>query len=431
MTASGVSMLILFGVFIVAMLLEVPVAYSCILACAAYIAYAGTTSQTMIVQAIYGTADNFSLLAVPFFMIAGELMATGGIARRLINFAETLVGNKTGGFGAVVILACMVFAAISGSGTATAAAIGGICIPLMREHGYKPEHSAATVACAGALGPIIPPSTFFIIYGVIAGVSVTKLFVGGLIPGLTVTAALLLVNYLQCKREGYPVPDKKYTLSEIWREFRKAFFALLSPIVVLGCIYGGVCTPTEAAVVSVFYSIIIGCFVYRELNFRKVFEAFAKGSMTSAAIMIIMGPASALGKMLSVARVPQVIADGLMSISSSKVLFMLLVNVILIIAGMLMEGCAILTIMTPLLVPIAQAYGVDLLHLGIVMSVNLSLGLFTPPFGLNLFITSRIADVRFSSTFKHLLPLVIGTFAALLIIMYVPQLSTWLPSIMK
>ena len=286
------------------------------------------------------------------------------------------------------------------------------------------------MACAGALGPIIPPSTFFILYGVMASVSVSKLFMGGILPGLLVTLCLAIANYFMCKKAAYPLPDSKYTGREIWTAFKDAFWALMAPAVVLGGIYGGVFTPTEAAVISVVYSIVVGLFVYRELKPRDVFLSFVKGGMTSAAIMVIMEPANALGKMLAVARIPQIIADGLMNISSSPVLFLLL-NVILILAGMLMEGCTILTIMTPLLVPIARAYGIDLLHLGIIISVNLSLGLFTPPFGLNLFITSKIANCKFNKTFRPLLSLAIATFVALLVIMYVPALSTWLPKVLS
>lgn len=423
--------LCLFGVFIVTAVIGVPIAYTLILAGTVFIGITGITRDTMITQTMFATADNFPLLAVPFFMVAGELMAQGGIARRLVDWAMALVGSRKGGLGAIAILACMIFGAISGSGTATAAAIGGILIPIMKENSYKPEHTASIVALGGALGPIIPPSVFYILYGVIATVSVSKLFIGALIPSLIVVLSLLIVNYFQCVHEDYPTFSRKYSWREKLIVTKNSFWALLAPIVVLGGIYGGIFTPTEAAVISVTYSILVSMFIYKELDLKGVLNTFIKGLSTASAILIIMGPATLFGKMLAVARIPQGLTDALMTISENVLVFLLLTNIMLLIAGMLLEGVAILTIFSPLLVPVAQAYGVDLLHFGVIIGINLSVGLCTPPFGLNLFITSKIAGISFTNTFRHLFPLIIGTIVALGIISAFPELSLWLPRLME
>ena len=426
----GMMCLILFGLFIVCLLMNVPIAFSLLIACTVFILQTGLTSIDMVTQTMFATVDNFPLLAVPFFILSGELMSSGGIAVRLIDFAKTLVGHKTGGLGAIAILGCMIFAAISGSGTATAAAIGGIMIPIMIENKYKAEHSAATVATAGALGPIIPPSIFFVLYGVIANVSISKLFIGGLLPGILVTICLLIANFMICKKENYPKADFTFSWSNVIREFKRAFFALLAPVVILGGIYGGIVTPTEAAVVGVIYSLIVSMFIYKELTLKDLPAIFMKGGMTAATILIIMGPAALFGKMMAIARIPQLLAEVLGGITHSPMILLLIINIVLLIVGMLMEGAAAITILSPLLVPIVVAYGIDPLHFGIIMSVNLSAGLFTPPFGLNLFITSKIAGVKFTDTFKYLWPQVIAVLIALAVITAVPQLSTLLPSIL-
>jgi len=425
------TMLLLFGIFILCLVIKIPIAYSLCIAGIIFIWQTGLTKIDSLTQTIFATADNFPLLAVPFFILAGEIMSSGGIARRLIEFAKTLVGHQVGGLGAIATLCCMIFAAISGSGTATAAAIGGIMIPIMIENKYKPEHAAATVACAGALGPIIPPSIFFVLYGVIANVSISKLFIGGVLPGLLITLALLVVNFILCRKEGYPIAGEKCSAKDILRALYNAKWALLAPVVVLGGIYGGIFTPTEAAVVSVVYSLIISVFVHKEIKLHDIPEVFKKSSMVAATILIIMGPASFFGKCLAIARIPQFVAGALMDISTSPISFLIIVNILLLIVGMLIEGAAAITILSPLLVPIAIAYNVNLLHFGIIISVNLSAGLFTPPFGLNLFLTSKIAKVPFTKTFPYLWPLVISVVIALAVITFVPFLSTWLPNLLS
>ena len=419
---------LLFLLFIAAGVINVPIAYALCFTSIVFVYMTDLVNQEMLIQTIFATTDNFPLLAVPFFIIAGELMSTGGIAKRLVDFAKMFVGGMPGGMGAIAILACMIFAAISGSGTATAAAIGGICIPIMIENKYNRNHSASIVACAGALGPIIPPSIFFVLYGVIANTSISKLFIAGVIPGLLIVLFLLITNFFLCKREGYPILDKKYSAKEKLQSVKDAFWALMAPIVVLGGIYGGFFTPTEAAVVSVVYSAIISVFVYREIGIGDIPAIFIRASLTAATILIILGPAAFFGKLLAVAQVPQMLSQWLTNITSSAILFIVLVNLLLLIAGMLIEGVAALTILTPLLIPIAAAYKIDPIHFGVMICVNLSLGLFTPPFGLNLFIASRIAETDFSKTLGFLLPQLVATFLALAVIIVFPKISTWLPS---
>ena len=426
-----VSVWILFILFIGAAVINVPIAYALCFAGSVFVYMTNLVNQEMLIQTIFATTDNFPLLAVPFFIIAGELMSTGGIAKRLVDLAKTLVGRFTGGLGAIAILACMVFAAISGSGTATAAAIGGILISIMIDNKYNKDHAPAIVATAGALGPIIPPSIFFVLYGVIASVSIGKLFLAGVIPGLLIVLFLLIANYIICKRERYPILDQKYTLKEKLIAVKDAFWALMAPVVVLGGIYGGFFTPTEAAVASVVYSVIVSVFVYRQISFRDLPDIFIRGGLTASTILIILGPAAFFGKLLAVARVPQMLGDWLVHISSNPMIFIIVVNILLLISGMLIEGTAALTILSPLLVPIARIYDIDLVYFGVLICVNLSIGLFTPPFGLNLFITSRIAQTDFMKTLRYLWPQLITALAALAIIIAIPQLSTWLPSLLK
>ena len=426
---ASIAIFIMFGLFIFCLVIKVPVA---IALCIAGIIFTWETKLTNIdtlTQTIFATADNFPLLAVPFYILAGELMGSGGIAKRLVVFAQAIVRRRIGGLGMIAILCCMVFAAICGSGTATVAAIGGIMIPIMIAKGYKPGHAASIVACGGALGPIIPPSIFFILYGVIANVSISKLFLGGVLPGLLVTFTLLVANRILCRMENYPVEGERSSFKDMLAALNQAKFALLAPVVVLGGIYGGVFTPTEAGVVSVVYCLLVGVFVHKELAFRDIPEIFMHSAMVSASILIIMGPASYFGKCMALASFPQLMAEYLRMLSSSPLTFLFIVNVLLIVVGMFVEGVAAITILTPLLVPIALSYGIDLLHFGIVITVNIAAGLFTPPFGMNLFVASRIANIPFTKTFPFLWPLVIGVLATLMLVVVFPFLTTWLPGV--
>lgn len=423
-------MFLLFGLFIACLIIKIPIAFALCVAGIVFIWETGLTNIDTLTQTIFATADNFPLLAVPFFILAGELMSSGGIARRLVEFAQAIVGPRVGGLGMIATLCCMVFAAISGSGTATAAAIGGIMIPIMIANRYKPEHAASIVACGGALGPIIPPSIFFVLYGVIANVSISKLFLGGVLPGLVVTFALLVVNRILCNKERYPLVGMRFSFKGMLTAMNHAKFALLAPVVVLGGIYGGIFTPTEAAVVSVVYCLLVGLFVHKEFTVQELPQIFIHSAMVSATILIIMGPAAYFGKCMAIAGFPQMVAEYLQMFSSSPFSFLLIVNVLLVVVGMLIEGVAALTILSPLLIPIAIAYSIDLLHFGVILTVNLAAGLFTPPFGLNLFIASKIANVPFTKTFPFLWPQVVAVFIALALIIIFPSLSTWLPHFM-
>jgi len=425
------AMFILFGLFIFCLVIKVPIALALCIAGIVFNLATNLTTIDTLTQTVFATADNFPLLAVPFFILAGELMGGGGIAKRLVSFAQTIVGQRVGGLGMIAILCCMVFAAISGSGTATVAAIGAIMIPTMIASGYKPGHAASIVACGGALGPIIPPSILFVIYGVIANVSISKLFLGGVLPGALVTLAMLVMNRILCQRENYPVEGARSGFKDILAAFNQAKFALLAPVVVLGGIYGGVFTPTEAAVISVVYCLLVGLFVHKELKIRDIPEIFMHSAMVSATILIIMGPASYFSKCMAIAGIPQLLAGQLQMLSSSPLTFLLIVNVLLVAVGMMIEGVAALTILTPLLIPIALAYNIDPLHFGVILTVNLSFGLFTPPFGLNLFLASKIADIPFPKTFPFLWPQMIAVFAALALIVVFPFFSTWLPAVMR
>ena len=419
---------LLFILFLAAAAINVPVAYALCLASAVFVHMTGLVNHEMMIQTIFATTDNFPLLAVPFFIIAGEMLSTGGIARRMVDFAKMFVGHYAGGLGAIAILACLIFSSICGSGTATAAAIGGITIPIMIANKYNRNHAASIVACGGALGPILPPSIFFVLYGVISNTSISRLFLAGVLPGLVLVVCLLVANYFMCKREEYPIFETHYSAKEKLLAVKDAFWALMAPVVVLGGIYGGIFTPTEAAVISVVYSALVSVFIYKEIKIRDIPAIFIRGGLIAATILIILGPAAFFGKLLAVAQVPQMLGQWLTGIASSALAFILLANLLLLVIGMFCEGVALLTILTPLLVPIALAYKVNLIYFGVLICFNLSIGLFTPPFGLNLFITSRIAQTDFTKTLRFLWPQLLAALFALAIIIAFPQLSTWLPS---
>lgn len=410
-------------------IIGVPVAITLGLASVVALMYGGDVSLLVIAQRIFTAIDSFSLMAIPFFILAGKLMENGGISKRLVHFANTLTGHRTGGLAIVTVIASMFFAAISGSSAATVAAVGSILIPSMIKRGYHKNFAGAVTSISGELGIIIPPSVPMILYGVSTNTSIGDLFMAGITPGIVIGLSLIILVYVISKKRGY-AKEEKATRAETWAAFKEAFLALLMPIIILGGIYGGVFTPTEAAVVAVFYAFIIGAFVYREIKLNNIFEIFVNSGITSAIVLFIIANAGIFGLVLSREGIPQMVANLFANITDNPFVFLLLVNVLLIIVGMFMETSASVIILAPLLTPVAVAMGIDPVHFGIIMIINLALGMCTPPLGVNLFISCQIAGIKLTDITKGLIPFYVVLIGLLLLFSYVPFISMWLPNLL-
>ncbi len=421
--------LVLFGTFLLFLFLNVPIGFSLGLASIAAILYSDTISVSYIAQNLVTSTDSFPLMAVPFFILAGELMDQGGISKRLLNVASIFFGRCTGGLAIVTIVACMFFAAISGSGPATVAAIGGIMIPAMVSKGYSKKFSAALVATSGSIGVMIPPSIPMVIYGVSTENSISTLFFAGFVPGIIIGIGLIVWSYLYSKRKGYVGDDSTFTIFMAWGAINEAKWALLSPVIILGGIYGGIFTPTEAAAVAVLYGLLVGTFIHRELKLPNLYQAIKNSALTSATIMIIIGTATTFGKILTLERIPVMIADGIASFSSNTTVVLLLIIAVLLFVGCFMETLAAIIILSPILLPIVTNLGVDPIHFGIIMVVALAIGFITPPLGVNLFVACGISKISLEDISKGILPFVFVMVSLLLLVVFFPQISLLLPRI--
>ncbi len=377
-------------------------------------------------QVIFDSLDSFVLLAVPLYVLAGRLMMTGGVARRLVEFAVSLVGVLRGGLAAATVLTSMLFATISGSSAATAAAIGSTLIPEMEKKKYPRPFAAAVVASSGELGVIIPPSVPMVIYAVITGLSITDLFIAGVLPGLLIGFSLIIAIVIVSSMKGYGEREtftvQTYVLG-IGKATKRASLSLVMPFIILGGIYGGVFTPTEAAVVAVAYALFLGCVVYRELPLRDLPKIFAESAFTSAVVMVIVGFAFVFAYAMALMQAPQQIAGAIRGISSDPIVFLLIVNLFLFVVGMFMETFAALIILAPVLAPVATQLGIDPVHFGLIMIVNLAIGMVTPPVGVNLFVACGIANVTMEQIMRPLLVFLVVLIINMMIITYVPWLS--------
>ena len=416
--------IVLFVITFVLMLIGAPIAVSLGLGAASALFFVGNMNLLIVPQRMFGAMDSFPLMAIPFFILAGNLMAVGGISRRLIDFASTLVGRMHGGLTIVSILAGIFFAAISGSGAAATAALGTILIPSMVKKGYNREFSASVQACSGAIGIVIPPSIPLVLYGISGNVSIGDLFLGGFGPGILIGIALIIVGYVISRKEGYG-KEEPATPKEILSAFKDSLWGLLMPVIILGGIYGSIFTPTEAAVVAVVYGYIVGSFVYRELTWEKLQESLASSVITTAIIMFIIGCAALFALVLTREQIPQDIAVWLLGISRNPLVILAIVNVFLLLVGMVMETAAAIIILTPILVPIIMALGIDPVHFGVLMIVNLGIGLVTPPVGINLYVAANIAGTRMDLIIKRLWPFLLAMIVVLIIITYIPQITLW------
>ncbi|WP_029030673.1 TRAP transporter large permease [Salinarimonas rosea] len=402
--------------------LGAPIAIAILAASIGGIAFFTPLPLVLVAQKLMTTIDSFPLMAIPFFILAGNLMEAGGISRRLVEFAKALVGGVQGGLAASCVLTCMIFASVSGSSVATTFAIGAIIIPAMVKHGYPKSFGASLQATSAELGVIIPPSIPLILYGVAAEVSIGELFVGGIGPGLLIGAALILYVLVACRVNGWGKEDHVGRLP-LLAATKEAAWALLMPVIIIGGIYQGVFTPTEASVVAVVYALLVGTLVYRAISWRDLVGVLRRSVISSTIIMFIIAAAGLFSFLITRAGVPAAISSWITSVVSDPAMFLLAVNVFLFLVGMFIETSAAIIVLAPILAPVAIAFGVDPVHFGLIMVVNLALGMITPPFGVNLFAACQVAQVPLERIIRHLVPFVLVVVTCLMIITYVPELT--------
>jgi len=427
--------LILIGMFLAILCFHVPIMIALGMASVLYCLITNTVPIDMITNTYFTSMDSFPLIAIPFFILAGDLMMQGGISKRLINFCLSLVGAIMGALGMVTVLASMIFAAVAGSGTATVACIGGMTIPEMLKQGYEKGFACALAATAGALGPIIPPSVAMILYGVICGVSITELFIAGVIPGIMMAAGLALLVHFVAKKKGYGAnvleDVKAGKIMPVGKAFKEAIWSLLVPAIILGGIYSGMFTPTEAAVIACDVALIVGIFIYKEFKIKDIPAIIRRTAVTGGTVMLLVATATALGRLLTVEQIPNKIAETIIGVSDNKIILLLVINLFLLLVGMFMETYAAIIILAPILLATVVNVGVDPLHFGIIMVFNLTIGLCTPPVGVNLFIASRIGECSLDRMVKPLLSMLGVLLLVLMLITYIPALSMTLPALLR
>lgn len=424
------SAILLFGIFFALLFLNVPIAIS--LGTSSIITTMAVKPAMMstIATNLYSSTNTYVLLAIPFFILAGNIMDVSGISIRLINFFNSLVGHTKHGTAMVCVVVACFFAAISGSGPATVAALGGILIPAMNKAGYEKDTSAALMSTAGAIGIVIPPSITFVVYGSVTGTSVGSLFMSGIIPGILIGIAIYYTMVISSRGREL-VRQPKANAAQRWNSFKDAIWGILMPVIILGGIYGGIFTPTEAAAVSAIYGFIVGLFIYKTLKLKDIITILRQSVSQTAVVMLIIGCAAVFGKVLTFTGLAASASQTLIAFAhGNKYLFLLMVNIILVIAGCFIDANSALYILCPILFPISKSLGIDPVHLGAVMSVNLALGLITPPVGVNLFTGCGVAGISLIDMVKKIWPFVIALLLVLLLITYVPAITMFLPNLM-
>ena len=420
--------LIMFGAMVLMIVLAVPIPIAVAIGTA--IGYfMMDLNLVQVALSMYTGVEPFPLVTVPLFVFAGSLMEQGGMARRIVNMAQSMIGNYTGSLGLVAVLGCAFFAALSGSGPATTAAIGAVMIPSMIKQKWDPAMGGAIAAAGGALGSLIPPSNLMIIYGIVAEQSIPRLFLAGFIPGFVATALLMVTVYIIAKKRNYVGDGSEFSWSEVRRPMVDGKWAILAPFIILGGIYSGAFTPTEAASVAVFYALLIGGVAYKELTIKKIFACLKVTAMISGAVLIIVGPAKAFGELMSLLSVPDMIGEALSGVTESPFLLLMIISVILIITGMFLESIAQIILLTPLLLPIVMALGVDPIVFGIIMVISCEVGFLTPPVGANLFVAARITNLGIDKISIAVLPFLLAYIGVLIFVSLFPDLITWLPDL--
>jgi tripartite ATP-independent transporter DctM subunit len=417
------------SIFLILLAVGIPIAFVLGISSVVYL-WKTQMPYVLVSQRVFVGLDNFLILAVPLFILAGKLMNASGITRRLIDFFYIIIGHIRGGLAYVNIVASVFFAGITGAGAADTAAIGSIMIPAMKNEGYSPEYSGAVTAISSTIGPTIPPSIAMVVYGAMAEASIAKLFLAGFIPGLLLGLAQVLVAGYFARRQKFPVRQKVLSVRTVTEGFFNTILAILMPIILLGGILSGIFTPTEAAGVAVLYALIVGFFIYRELKVSRLIKILYETSVLTGTILIILAMAHLFGWILAAETVPEIIANAMTSLTKNPIVILLLINLLLLFLGTIMETLAAIILMTPILLPLAQSIGLDPIHFGIIMTVNLNIGLATPPLGVCLLVASPIADVSLEKIALSAVPFLFASIAVLFVISYVPQLVLFLPNLL-
>lgn len=420
----------LLGTFLLLTAIGVPVAYSLCLAAATVLLFFMDMPLVMVSQIMYSGIDSFSFMALPFFMLAGAFMSAGGVTKRLVAFSQSLVGHYRGGLAQTVSVSGCFFAAISGSSAATTAALGSTMIEGLEEKGYSRDWATGIVASSGVVGIVIPPSITMVVYGTIADVSVGDLFVGGFIPGILMGISMMFVSWYLCGKRGIRA-EGGFSFKAVWKSFLDSFFALMTPVIIIGGIYGGVFTPTEAAAVAAVYGILVGLFIYKELKIKDFPRIILQAVAGTTIIMFLVGAANVFGWLLTNLQIPHAIGQFVVSLTSSPVAFLMAMNIVLLVAGTLVNASAAVVILTPIFLPVAKALGIDPLFFGVLMVVNLAIGCITPPVGLDLFVASAISKVPIERVMKATMPYLYALLGTLVILTLFPWFITVLPNLLR
>ena len=421
--------LIIFALLVALLLTGMPISIALGMSVLTFLYVFSTIPVEIVSQRLFTGLDQFAIMAIPFFILAGAFLTSGGVAARIVNFATTLVGAMHGGLALSAVLSCAFFAALSGSSPATVVAIGSIMIPAMVKQGYPKGFGVGIVATSGGLGILVPPSIVMIIYAVSTNTSVGQLFVAGIVPGVLMAGALMLVTWLVAKKNNYPTLPQA-SLREIWQAFRDSIWGLLIVVIVIGGIYGGIFTPTEAAAVSAVYAFVVAVFVYGDLKLRDVPRVLRESANMSAMLLYIITNAILFSFLLTSENIPQQLAQWIVEQGLSPWMFLLFINVLLFFAGDFMEPSSIILILAPIFLPVAIKLGIDPIHLGIVMTINMELGMITPPVGLNLYVASGLARMGLTEVTLAAAPWIAVVMTVLILVTYVPQIALWLPHLM-
>lgn len=418
--------LILFGLFFVLVFLNVPIAISLGLAASVGLMY-GQFPLSVIPGILYSGTAKFTLLAIPFFILAGSIMEYAGISKRLISFANACVGHRKGGLMAVVVIVACFFAAISGSGPATVAAIGPVLIPAMVKAGYGKDMPAALVSASGAIGIIIPPSIAYVVYASCTDVSVGALFTAGIIPGIVVGIAYYMAAAWDSRNNKEIIAQPKMSGKDRLIAFKDAFWGLMTPVIILGGIYAGIFTPTEAAGIAVIYGLIVGIFIYREIKLKDLYHIFMESAVSSATVMFIIAAAAVFAWILTTSQIASQLSQMVLAVSDNKYIILLLINIIFLIAGCFLDANSAFYILLPIIVPVLNAIDVSLLHAGVFLTVNMAIGMITPPVGINLYVGCNVAEIPVADICKKIIPFLIAGIVALFILTFIPDISLFLP----